>query len=291
VYLVHWNAPDWVSSATASILASDIDVQVHVVDNGPPEASDRLVLDPRVAVLEPGRNGGYSAGANVAVLHWRTGSAEWCVIGSHDLHVEPDTLRRLLEAGRAAPQVGILGPNVATNNAGRSLGTVDGIEERTAVSGTCLLLRRSCIDSIGGFDEDFGSYGEDNELCERARAAGWQVGRVLDAQARGLGSRVARRDARVRAGYLLLRFKTHGIRVALRLLLGDARRAATASFDLLRHGLRGLERRQAAADHLVGLARGLRIFVVHCARSCLRRFGAKGPAIAVPPLSGGSPHP
>lgn len=45
----------------------------------------------------------------------------------------------------------------------------------TAV-GFCMWMRRACIDAIGGFDEQaFGrGYGEENDWCMRARAAGWR---------------------------------------------------------------------------------------------------------------------
>ena len=40
--------------------------------------------------------------------------------------------------------------------------------------GACLLLRRSMIEEIGGFDEGFPMYGEDIELQYRASRAGWE---------------------------------------------------------------------------------------------------------------------
>jgi len=45
----------------------------------------------------------------------------------------------------------------------------------TAV-GFCMYMRRACIESIGGFDENaFGrGYGEENDWCMRAAAGGWR---------------------------------------------------------------------------------------------------------------------
>ncbi len=40
--------------------------------------------------------------------------------------------------------------------------------------GACLLLRRSMLGEIGGFDEGFPMYGEDIELQYRAERAGWE---------------------------------------------------------------------------------------------------------------------
>ncbi len=43
------------------------------------------------------------------------------------------------------------------------------------LSGCLLLLRRECVDQVGGFDAGFRKYFEDVDYCWRARRAGWDV--------------------------------------------------------------------------------------------------------------------
>lgn len=43
------------------------------------------------------------------------------------------------------------------------------------VTGCGMLLRRDCIEELGGFDPAYFLYYEDADLCRRARAAGWSV--------------------------------------------------------------------------------------------------------------------
>jgi N-acetylglucosaminyl-diphospho-decaprenol L-rhamnosyltransferase len=43
------------------------------------------------------------------------------------------------------------------------------------LSGAAILVRRAVIEEVGGFDERFHMYGEDNEWCLRIVRAGWQL--------------------------------------------------------------------------------------------------------------------
>jgi GT2 family glycosyltransferase len=42
-------------------------------------------------------------------------------------------------------------------------------------TGCCLLVRRDCLEQLGGFDEEFFLYYEDVDLCRRAQRQGWSV--------------------------------------------------------------------------------------------------------------------
>jgi hypothetical protein len=271
VYLIHWNAPDWVQAASDTILGSDIDVAVTVVDNGPASATAELNLDPRVTVVSTDTNLGYAGGANVGLRDWLAAEphSDWCVVAAHDLHVEPDTLRRLLEAGGRSPGFGILGPATTTNYAGTRLAEHDGIEERDAMSGTCLLIRRECVEEVGLFDEAFGSYAEDKELCYRARALGWKVGRVPDARAEGLGTRSPDRTALLAGNNVLFELRVNGWGPAVRRLIWTYRGAVTA----LRQSVWGSG---TWADVSVEL-RGARRATSHLTREAVRRARGRRP--------------
>ena len=64
-------------------------------------------------------------------------------------------------------------------NRGRGTGEVDHgqydrVEEVLWPDGCAAMYRKSMLEEIGGFDEDFFAYADDAELGLRARAAGWQ---------------------------------------------------------------------------------------------------------------------
>jgi GT2 family glycosyltransferase len=260
VYLIHWNAPQWVKSSVTSLLRSDMPVSITVVDNGPPSATEQLELPASVRLVPSGGNLGYAGGANVGLRDWLGGESEWCVIGAHDLHVAEDDLRKMLSAAESTQTFGILGPGTDTHAgkayyAGQHLGWSEGVEERSSMSGTCLFLRRRCIQEVGLFDPQFGSYGEDDELCSRAQRLGWKVGRIPGTTAHGLGTQAAnRRDLQMRNA-VLLAIKVSGRWAGVRVL---ARHLKVLMLCALRPlGPRGSQHRDVVGQRWYGLRHGV----------------------------------
>jgi GT2 family glycosyltransferase len=56
------------------------------------------------------------------------------------------------------------------------------------LSGAAMMLKREVLDEVGGFDERFHMYGEDNEWCLRIRRAGWRLVFVPEAVVMHLGA-------------------------------------------------------------------------------------------------------
>lgn len=232
VYLIHWNAPDWLRSAIDSVRAStEVDVRVTVIDNsGDLRAED---LPAGVELVTPETNGGYTGGANAALadVRRRMPAATELVVASHDLHVAPSTLATLRRALEDDPALGVVGPRLSAPAVSCG-GTWDGTRARmrdvpgsTApdwVSGTLLMLRRECIDDVGWFDTTFGSYCEDVDYCLRAGDAGWEIGVVTEAEAWGLGSAAGVVQDRIERNLVRLSVKRSGRRRIVPILAGRA---------------------------------------------------------------------
>lgn len=56
------------------------------------------------------------------------------------------------------------------------------------LSGAAMMLKREVLEEVGGFDERFHMYGEDNEWCSRIRRAGWRLVFVPEAVVMHLGA-------------------------------------------------------------------------------------------------------
>ncbi len=85
---------------------------------------------------------------------------------------------------------------------GEGLGEGDGSEltagvvEADFVSGCAMMLRRSLLEAVGGFDASYFMYGEDIDLCARAKEAGYRIVAVPGAR---VWHKVSRSAARASA--------------------------------------------------------------------------------------------
>lgn len=163
---------------------------------------------PGTRLLRHPSAGGYTLAANSGLAESR---ADWVLLLNSDTLLTPRWLERLLACGRSDARIGLVGPlsNSATWQSVPELEAagdwaINALPEGVALddfatwlaqdsarlyprlpflNGFCLLVRRALLDQIGSFDaEAFGAgYGEENDFCLRARAAGWELALADDA--------------------------------------------------------------------------------------------------------------
>ncbi len=128
----------------------------------------------------------------------------------------------------------------------------------TAV-GFCMYIRRACLDAVGAFDaERFGrGYGEENDFCMRAAAAGWRSVLAADVFVfhEGAVSFSGERDALTTAATtaLLERHPQYSCRID-EFHAADPLRPLRRAVDDARHALGGDEARQVYAERSGELA-------------------------------------
>ena len=212
--VVNWNAGERLTACVDSILASDEDLDVLVVDNASSDGSlDALRADEGVRVIQTGENLGFGRGANAGLAATDT---EYVAVMNPDLVVQPNTLSRLVGYLEQRPGVGVAGPGFDDP---RGIGlTTCGLRPRLSdaicrklllhlvfpffrfrrvrpvepsevdwVTGACLVGRRDAFTSVDGFDKAIFMYFEDVDLCLRMKAAGWSVHYVPGARAQHVG--------------------------------------------------------------------------------------------------------
>ncbi len=221
---------------------------VTVVDNSSLPEIAALCAELGVRYLDPGRNGGFAAGVNVAL-------ADRLVPGADVLLLNPDAvisaddvavLHRALprparprerrpaqvdDDGRAARVEWWLPSPAGTWL--EALGLARLRRGPTYVIGSVLLLRAEALDQVGGFDERFFLYAEEADWAYRAHRLGWRHAAVPEARARARrrshGRRRARREAHFHASqerYLRKHYGALGLAVGARSGSGSGRRGA-----------------------------------------------------------------
>ena len=159
-----------------------------------------------VRVLDNPRPLGFAANANLGIAATR---AELVAIVNPDAVPEPGAVAALAGFLAANPRAGVAGPQMRFPDGSwqpsrRRFPTVSGtivrrtplrlllrpmerqtrhyhLDERPTepvetdwMLGGFLVLRRTMLDELGGFDPRFRMYGEDIDLCYRAAKAGWE---------------------------------------------------------------------------------------------------------------------
>lgn len=207
---VYGNRP-LVERCLQSLMAAACTTRWHVtvLDDASPDAETRDWLrqwglaHPGATVLAAARNTGFVQTVNLGM---QLAGRRDVVLLNSDAEVAGDWLDRLRAAAHALPRVATVTPfsNNATicslprfceDNplpAGHTTASVHDLVSRlctgrvveipTAV-GFCMYISRACLDQVGLFDADtFGlGYGEENDFCMRASAAGWRHLHALDA--------------------------------------------------------------------------------------------------------------
>ncbi|MFF1528369.1 glycosyltransferase family 2 protein [Cellulomonas sp. NPDC058312] len=194
----------YLREAVAAVLASDgVDVELLLVDNGcTTDAVAELPADPRLRVITPDRNLGFTGGVDLGA---REATAPVLALVNSDAVVEPGALRALAEA-LDDPSTGLvcglvtLGADPETVNSVGNPVHVLGLSwaghmgepaaaHRTptdiaSTTGALMAARASTWAELGGFPEEYFAYLEDLELSWRTWQRGLRVRYVPTARAR-----------------------------------------------------------------------------------------------------------
>ncbi len=204
IVIVSFNTARLLADCLCSIPrgAEGLDYQIIVVDNASTDGTAEMLARefPGVRLIQNSSNRGFGAANNQGI---HASSGRYVVLLNGDTLVPPGALARLVDFMEARPRVGASGPRLARPD-GRAQPFAFGgdptpsylfargwarllrrrslhdWETRQAqpvdwVSGACLIARSEALEQIGGFDERYFMYFEDNDLCLRLRRAGWQV--------------------------------------------------------------------------------------------------------------------
>jgi hypothetical protein len=199
-------------SVVADLTASGIDHTIRLLDNASGEPLDELARrHPHVTAAIAERNLGFGAGHNRLAAG---GGARYLWILNPDAEIiEPDTAARLIAVLQADADARAVGPRLLAPDGTPQPydhGRLDGPRARLAmrgghsywratrtrrpvawVNGAAVMMEHAAFAALGGFDERFFLYKEEEDLCLRLRARGGTVLYEPSVSVRHVGAVVA----------------------------------------------------------------------------------------------------
>ncbi len=201
--LVHYNSADeCINIVNALIQLRGLKHHVVVVDN---ESEQYTVLEKHLKTLNcelirNTHNGGYGSGMNLGVKYAQQYSPEYIQIINTDISIlNPNYIDDIISLMDKDPSIGLIGPGVLYKNHSIQNTILPQVSLKSAlffkkaikqisilestpklypcevINGVCMLIRNSAFQGIGGFDEDFFMYGEENDLCYRMQQANYNI--------------------------------------------------------------------------------------------------------------------
>lgn len=211
VIIIAYNSCDFIPACLKSIrdASEGLDTEVIVLDNGSQEkiTPEIKTYFPEVHWIDSAENLGFGKGCNLAV---KSATKPYLFFINPDTLVSKDSLSKMLEFVQNHPESGLAGSRILNEDGSlqlacrRSFPTTfsaisktvglaamfpksklfasynmtyadpDEVTEVDAISGSFFCMRADLYRNLKGFDEDFFMYGEDLDLCFRAKAAGFK---------------------------------------------------------------------------------------------------------------------
>jgi GT2 family glycosyltransferase len=211
VGVVTYNTRDLSVQALRRLLDSDqgCDLRLLVRDNGSSDGTAAAIAEhvPEAILEADDRNLGFAAGVNRLL---RRSEAPYFLALNADAWPEPGAIGTLVRAAEAHPSAAAVAPRIERPDGALEHSTLPFPSSRIAALlatgaykvlprdrladlllegfwthdrprdvdwavGAALLMRKTAVDELGGFDERFFMYAEDLEWCWRAHQRGWTI--------------------------------------------------------------------------------------------------------------------
>ena len=256
-----------------------VSTEIFVVDNNSRDGSAEMVRTtfPQAQLIETGLNLGFAGANNVAM---RVARGRYVLLLNSDAFLQPNALRLAVEHMDATPKAGLGGARLIGEDGGwqpsarmfptplhemlMHLGLADkypkskffGHADRTWadpalpaqtdwVPGAFMIIRKSVLDEVGIFDEDFFLYYEETDLCRRIRSAGHQIWYWPDIVVIHIGGESTRQTSHVVIGSQLTLWRMRAMLLYFRKHHGAGGARAMRTLEGLYYRLRAWRNRHS----------------------------------------------
>ena len=196
IIIVNYNGGEYLNRCLASIRSQNYqEYEIILVDNASTDGSAEEAGQKfsGINLIRSDQNLGFGQANNLGAQKAR---GEYLAFLNPDTVVTQDwllqlilTLEDVLDAGLATPKILLLSMPERINTCGNEIhftgipacrgwlspaDTLNKIEDVFSISGAAFVARRSVFEDVGGFDETFFLYAEDNDLSWRVQLAGYR---------------------------------------------------------------------------------------------------------------------
>ncbi len=212
ILIVNWRTPELLSKCLNSLALDEnyLNWEIYVVDNNSQDESVNIIESQfkGVNLIKNTANLGFSIACNQVFKIFTT---NYIFLLNPDTTITKNAISTLVNYMQANPDVGICGPKVLNQDGSLQLAcrrsfptplaslyrltylsylfpkhkslanyNLTYADENTicevdSVSGAAMLIRKNVLEKIGFFDENIFMFGEDLDLCWRAKSAGFKV--------------------------------------------------------------------------------------------------------------------
>ncbi|MBM2814485.1 MAG: glycosyl transferase family 2 [Ignavibacteria bacterium] len=212
IIIVNYNVKEFLYDCIRSIekAKKDLQIEIIVVDNNSSDASVQFLqpIFPYIRFISLDENIGFGRANNIAI---EQSTGKFVLILNPDTILNEDTLSDINNYMQAHPEAGIAGVKILNKDGSFQLACrrgfptpwaafcklyglqklfpkspffarynqtfrdIDQTYEVDAVMGAFMFCRREVLQELNGFDPEFFMYGEDLDLCYRAKKIGWKV--------------------------------------------------------------------------------------------------------------------
>ena len=185
VVIVTYNSADVIESCLKPLLAA---AKIIVVDNASTDDSCKIVkrVSADIEIIRNKKNIGYGAAMNLGMSHASTtygfainpdaiiqpGAMEE-LVSSAETDPKPAIVCPFLHDGKGKTEISVMGPNELHHH--QMTGELAGNFCSWFVTGAALLFRMTAWRDVGGYDETFFLYSEDNDLALRTSQKGYSM--------------------------------------------------------------------------------------------------------------------
>jgi len=195
IIIVTWNSREQLEYCLPTVVKTDYqNYKVLTVDNNSEDDAVDFVRNnyPDIEVIQNTKNRGYAGGNNDGIKYALAQGAKYICIINPDIKVDSRWIAQAVKAIETSPRNGIVGFRVfgeQKDEPDKDIQfeyakkewcelKIEQIPQNIVISGNALFCRSSMFERTGLFDETYFCYGEESDLENRIRQAGYDIVRI-----------------------------------------------------------------------------------------------------------------